>query len=282
MSQVGYGVPVRLDGPLPQKRASTLLDVATLIDDPDEHWLNGALVLPYPSDAGHVSDPCASGSTRTKASGTLPESKHFGAFTAYLPVKCTTRGVGADPQWFVDRARAALVAVESTIAERVLATGEGMDAAQPHLTDGNLVEINSGAALGPTEALARLENAIADTGSDGVIHADPGTVTAWDAGGALQPPRGNVLQTANGTLIVSGAGYRNVHPDGAGAPSATRAWAFATGPLQVRRTEIFILPGDYKQAIDRAVNDVEFLAERHMLVDWDGVLQAGVLVDRSL
>jgi hypothetical protein len=282
MSQVGYGPPQRLDGPLPQKRSFTLLDVATIVPELDDHWLNGALVMPYPDDTGHVHDPCASGSTATKDAGTLPESPHFGAFTGYLPVTCTSFSVGADATWFRDRAVAAFAAVESTIAERVLATGEGLDALQPHLTDSNLDEVNGTTPTAALEALALLEQAIGDTGRAGVIHAAPATATAWGFGNNLVR-RGNLLVTAaNDTPVVVGAGYQGVFPDVGSAPSAVREWAFATGPLQARRTEIFITPDNYAEALDRALNSFEAFAERSMLIDWDGVLQAGVLVDRSI
>ena len=281
MSQVGYGPPVRLDGPLPQKRSFTLLDVATIVPELDEHWLNGARILPYPGDTGHVHDPCATGSPATKNAGTLPESPHFGAFTGYLPVTCTSFSVGADAAWFKARAFAAFAAIESTIAERVFATGEGLDALQPHLTDSNLTQLNAGAATGAMLALEDLDDAIAATGRAGVIHATPSVVDAWDSGGGLER-RGNLRVTANDTPVVSGAGYLGFFPDGGSAPSSRRAWAFATGPVQARRTDIFITPDNYAQALDRAVNSVEFFAERSMLIDWDAVLQAGVLVDRSL
>lgn len=282
MAAVGYGPPVRLDGPLPQKRYSTLVDVATIVPEVDDHWMNGALVFPFPPDAGYVHDPCSSGSARTKRNGTAPDSPLFGAFTGYLPVKCTAASVGADPAWFRDRAEQAMAAVEATIAERVLATAEGLDTTQPHLTDGNLDQLNGGAATPLTEALSLLEDAIADTGRAGVIHATPGLVAAWSMGGAFANTGRPYLSTANGTPVVSGAGYRNVHPDGGSAPATVNEWAFATGPVQLRRSEIFTNPDQVAAAVARSTNDIEFFAERHMLVTWDAVLQAGVLVDRSL
>lgn len=283
MTQVGYGPPVRLDGPLPQKRSFTLLDVATIVPELDEHWLNGALVMPYPDDTGHVHDACATGSSATKNGGVLPESPHFGAFTAYLPVTCTSFSIGANAQWFRDRAVAAFAAVEATIAERVLATGEGLDALQPHLTDTNLAELNSGAATDAIEALSLLEDAIGATGRAGVIHAAPATVSAWESTGFTLDKIGGSLYTRSaGTPVVNGAGYRGVFPDGGSAPGAKQEWAFATGPVQARRTEIFITPDTYAQALERALNSFEAFAERNYLIDWDAVLQAGVLVDRSL
>lgn len=282
MTQVGYGPPVRLDGPLPQKRSFRLLDVATLVPTVDDRWANGAMVLPYPDDTGHVFDPCASGSSRQKDPGTLPASSHFGAFTGYLGVSCQSVSIGVDPTWFRDRAVAAMLAVESTIAERVFATGESMDALQPHLTDSNLAPLNASAATEAMEALALLEDAIAATGRAGVIHATPATVTAWDFGGALDRRGSQLVHRATDTPIAQGAGYLGAFPDGGSAPSARRAWAFATGPVQYRQTEAFIIPENYAQALDLASNEFAAFVERTFLIDWDGVLQAGVLVDRSL
>lgn len=284
MSQVGYGPPVRLDGPLPQRRPGCLLDVATVVPETDEHWLNGARIYPFPPDAGFVHDPCSSGSPRTKRNGTQPALPHFGAFTAYVPIKCTAATVGPDTQWFQDRAVLVMNAVESTIAERVLAKGENLDLTQPHLTDSNLVLLNASTPTALTLALVLLEDAIGVTGRGGVIHASPGLVAAWDMGGAFAPDsKGNgIAFTMNGTPVVSGAGYIGVYPDGGSAPAAANSWAFATGPVQARHTEVFINPEQVQQALDHGVNDFEYFAERHILVTWDAVLQAGVLVDRSL
>lgn len=284
MTQVGYGPPVRLDGPLPQRRPGCLLDVATIVPEANDHWLNGARIYPFPPDAGFAHDPCLDGSPRVKQSPTAPELPHFGAFTAYVPIKCTAATVGPDTQWFQDRAVAVMNAVESTIAEKVLANGDGLPALQPHLTDSNLDQLNGGAATALTEALSILEDEIGKTGRGGVIHATPGLSAAWNMGGAFSPDskgRG-IAYTINGTPIVQGAGYIGSYPDGGGAPAIGNEWAYATGPIQARHTEVFVNPDQIKFALDRGINDFEYFAERHLLVDWDGVLQAGVLVDRSL
>lgn len=280
---VGYGPPVRIDGPLPVRRPGCLLDVATLIPTTDEHWINGVMVYPFPPDTGHVHDACSAGSTRTKANGTGPESPHFGSFTAYVPIKCTAATVGQDPAWFEARARAVLDALESTIAERVLCFAEGLDASQPHLTDGNLTTPAGTTALSLTDGLAELENAIGETGRGGVIHASPGLVMAAGMGGAFAGGSKalGILYTPSGTPVVSGAGYIGAFPDGGSAPTAGNEWAFATGPVQYRKTAPFTIPDQVAQALDRGVNDFEFFAEEGLLVDWDGVLQAGVLIDRS-
>jgi len=108
-----------------------------------------------------------------------------------------------------------------------------------------------------------------------------GTVagSAWN----LVAPNGAVqYAVATGTPIAVGRGYIDARPDGDSAPSACQSWAFATGPVQIRRTEPFVNPDDIAEALARSTNDVAFYAERDYLHTWDRELQAGVLVDRSV
>jgi len=282
MSQVGYGPPVRLDGPLPQKRSFTLLDVATIVPELDEHWLNGARILPYPGDTGHVHDPCATGSPATKNAGTLPESPHFGAFTGYLPVTCTSFSVGADAAWFKARAFAAFAAIESTIAERVFATGEGLDALQPHLTDSNLTQLNAGAATGAmrgTGGSRRRDRRNREGGRD-PCHPErrrrvgfggrPGTTRQSTCNRERHP--GRLRCRIPRGLFPTVVPHRRPGVRGRSRPAPSRrdAPTSSSPPTTTRK----------RSTVQSTA--VEFFAERSMLIDWDAVLQAGVLVDRSL
>jgi hypothetical protein len=86
---------------------------------------------------------------------------------------------------------------------------------------------------------------------------------------------------ATGTPIAVGRGYIDARPDGDIAPAACHSWAFATGPVQIRRTEAFVNPEDISGALARETNDVSFYGERHYLHSWDRELQAGVQIDRN-
>lgn len=247
-------------------------------------WGNGAQVYPYPIDGGYSWDPCSTGSLRTKQDGETPPLPIFSSFTAYLPETCTSSRI-VSPAYFTARATLAFAAVESAIYENVLAHGgalNGLD--QPYLGDPDLTLL-SNAAVSPKAGLALLEDAIGGTHRRGMIHATPATVTAWTFFGDGSVKKvGASLQTINGNDVVSGDGYIGVLPDShAGALTSTQAWAFATGPVQIRREPtIRIYPDELAQALNREENIVTYRAERDALVTWDTVLQVGVLIDRSL
>lgn len=291
-----FGPPVRLDGPLPVAPLYSLLNtVQVLVEQerstvPDvllpqeiDRWGNSAQIYPYPIDPGFAWDPCSTGSLGDKEAGTPPPLPVFHAFTAYLPETCTSSRI-VSPDYFTARAELAFAAVESAIYENVLAGGGPFHAtAQPYLGDGNLVQLAGGAAVSPQEGLALLEDAIGGTHKRGLIHATPATLTAWTFTGPAIDKEGTILQTRVGTPVAVGDGYIGIVPDEASALSPTQAWAFATGPVQIRREPVITLvPEDISQALDRTHNIVTYRAERDVLVDWDTVAQYGVLVDRSI
>jgi hypothetical protein len=275
-----FGPPIILAGPLPQPLPYGLLAAATMVGEPDERWGNGANVRPYSPELPEVWDPCSTGTFRTKDTPEQPDMPLFSAFGVVLTDVCSGRGVGTDDA-LDGRARAAFAAVEQWAVEREFARGDLMPS-NPYLTDGNADILASGAAVSLAEALALLEKAIGDTGRAGMIHADRGIVAAWSTVGAVRIA-GDRLLTYNGTPVASGGGYNGMAPDGEAAPGDEEGWAFATGPVEVRRSpDIEILPGSLREALDRETNVVTYRAERMYLVDWDTQLQAAVLADRSL
>jgi hypothetical protein len=289
MSQVTLGPPRVLDGPAPVPPRYSLLTVATIIEDlivrpdgqtvPDEHWMAGAQIYPYPSrEDGAAHGPCATGTEREKLEGGVLALPEFGAFTVYVAETCTARGIG-DNEAFMNRAVVALNGLEAALVEHEFQSGTALPE-NPHLGDAD-VDILTGSPLGPMEALAQLENAIATTGKMGVVHTDPGTATAWAAEHVVEREGANLRAVATGTPIVVGYGYVGTAPLGESAPADTEGWAYATGPIHIRRSNIEMLPGSLAQALDRQNNVVTYRAERHYLVDWDTELQAAVLVDRT-
>jgi hypothetical protein len=123
-----------------------------------------------------------------------------------------------------------------------------------------------------------LEDAIGETGRQGLIHATPATVAAWEFE-ALES--GAYLQTPNGTPIASGGGYIGADPVLGAAPAAGQAWAFATGPVQVRLSEVILVGDNINDTIDQSLNEVTYRAERYALAVWDTALQSGILIDWS-
>lgn len=284
---VGYGPLLRRDGPPPAGRNNTLLQVAAamglLITEDDDHWMNGIAIQAYPSDQANGFDPCSTGSAHVKVEGGAISLPEFGPVEIYFAETCTARVVGPEEQWFLDRATASLAGTEEAAVENVLATG-GAVFDNPHLTDANLDKLNAGAATDPVEGLALLEEQIGGTKKGGLIHAAPATVTYWARYRCIQEPtRAGDLYTLAGTPVICGYGYINAHPDGGAPVGATEDWAFATGPVKIwRDPRITIYPGTYREALDRHTNNLTYRAERPYVVAWDGVLQAGVLIDRSI
>ena len=288
MVQITFGPPVRIDGPLPVAPPYGLVNTAEIVQETDERWANGAQVYPYPVDLGDSWDPCSTGSFAVKADGETPPLPIFAAFTAYLPETCTPSRImvgdmAASQAAFTARAQLAFAAKESAIYENVLATGGAFNATtQPYLGDSNLTILGSG-AVSPQTGLALLEDAIGGTHVRGMLHATPATLTAWTFTGPCIDREGTQLQTRIGTPVVSGDGYIGAIPDGEGSLGATEAWAFATGPVQIRRSAtITVLPEEVKEALNRSENILTYRAERDVLVTWDTVAQYGVLIDWSM
>lgn len=279
MPIVPAGLLYPFDGPLPRRRPFDLLSAVELVDPGDLHAFAGVQVYPYPPDLPAVHNPCSGGSYGEKDEGEATTTVDFGGFTAYLPISCTTRGMG-DATRFRNRAIRALEAKESYAVELEL----GRDYAgigNPHLTQGGITPL-SAAAVKPSEGLALLENSIAgDTAAMGLIHADPGTVTAWSRE-YLVFERNNRLVTMNGTEVVAGAGYVGIHPSDQPEAGATESWVFATGPVQVLRDVVKVIPDQIEEAVDRTFNVVVYRAERNFVVDWDTAYLSEVLIDRSL
>lgn len=278
----GYGPWLPVDGPAPVAPRYGLLAAATIIEGEDERWANGVEVWPFPPDTVHGQDPCgAGGSSLVKVTGGVVAKPKFGAFTAYLAATCNARGIATNDE-FRARAKAAVTAVEGAAPEAQLASGTYIQSPNPFLTDLNLVEPLGLTSTSPANALAVLENLIGATQRGGLIHCDPATAIAWDANHLLtEPAATGPRYTKRGTPVAIGDGYIGAHPLGHSAPSACEGWAFATGPVQIRRSIDVTIYGDLAANLDRVNNVITFRAERDYLVSWDAVLQAGVLVDRN-
>lgn len=296
MSVTAVGVTLDLDGPLPVPRRFSLLWTPGIVaeevgEDENPRWLSGVNVHGYPAGLPHTWEPCSTGTMREKAevADGLGEDDdpqpgaRFDPIAVYFPLKCTVRGGQNVQEELAARAKRVLDATLSAGVERALAEGAVLSN-NPFLSDSNLDALTGNTAVSPQVGLSYLENAIgARTGRQGVIHATPAVVAAWGFGAGLsddpvdEPPPMSALRTANGTPVISGAGYIGVDPVSQSAPGATTDWVFATGQVEVR-----IGDGprvDISESIDRTVNDIIIRPERFVLVEWDTALQVGVLID---
>ena len=274
------GPPLSLDGPLPVAPSRSLLNTVTVIDSPDLRFGVGGVVWPYPPGLPESFDPCSSGTFRTKSDGLdfgwgLPQ---FQPFTVYLPITCSS--ITAAAPGFADRARLAFAATESYAVARELARGVA-NPLNPFLDDANLTILNAGTAVNPDRGLGLLEDAIGATGRGGVILTSPAVGAALNGTGGygVDTKSGALLTTANATPVALDGGFIGSSPSLHAALLDGEAWAFATGPIVIRRSPEIQILSTLSESLDRSDNTVTFRAERDYLVTWDVELQAGVLID---
>ena len=252
-----------------------------------ERWINGVILYPYPSQVASVWNACAPASEFVpKGTGAELTQPEFAAMTVYLAETCTSSKVW-NQEAFQARATLALGATYSASVAREFMGGAVLPL-NPHLADGNGTFPNGNAATTSTEALALLEGEIAKSGKRGVIHVSPMMATVLMSR-FLAIDVDGVIRTRLGTVILPDAGYvYGSTPFGHAAPGARQEWMYATGPIEVRRSAVFTVPGDVSQALDRGTggagdagpNSITYRAEQFIVVDWDQQLQSAVLADR--
>lgn len=295
MTTIGCGPHWRVDGPPPLPPPFGLLQAADgenrlvrinpaggLDAEQLDRYLNGIEVWPFPVGPARTYDTYSVTSPRpVKDDGAGDEQlrPRFAPFTVYVPETCSTFGVPSEDD-FVTRARLAMAAMEGTAVEREFLTGELLPD-NPHLADGEGVFPAGDDVTNVVNALAILENEIAATGKAGIIHVSPAFATHAAAFGVTIGTRTGAQRTVNGTLVIPGTGYAvGATPLGHADPDPTAEWVYATGPVDVRRTEPIVLPGDVASAMNREENLLTYIVERHYLVSWDTTFKAAVLADR--
>lgn len=294
-----YGPLWRINGPLPEPPKYTLLKAATIVDDIDaaqvERWINGVKVYPYPCNLPDVWEACAS-APQNKQTGVAVPLPEFSAFTVILGENCASYAIAGPnmtpaqiQERFFDRVSRSFTAVEAFAVEAEFMYGALLgattDAVNAFLADGAGTFPYGNVATSVVNAFAVLENEIAKSGKRGMIHCSPALATAAIQGLLLweDPREPGKLQTRLGTIVVPGGGYINKtgHPVGSPLPSTTlQEWIYATGMVEIRRSELVQLPENFEQALNRGTNTVTYAAERYYVVDWDTCVHAAVLADR--
>lgn len=276
MSITAVGPALNLNGPLPAAPPYSLLSIpgVLVVDGDAGRWMNGVNLWGYPEDVPQLWEPCSSGTFRTKDEGGDMPTPRFDPFGIYESISCTGMSIG-DWRSFAGRAETVLQATQSFAVEEALSQGVTLST-NPFFGDADLDILASGGAVTPDVGLRYLEDAIGATGRGGIIHATPAVVAAWEFNGL---ETGSYLRTANGTPVASGGGYIGADPVLGSSPAAGQAWAFATGPVEVRLSDVQMVGDDINGSLDTSNNDVTFRAEKYALAVWDTALQAGVLID---
>lgn len=254
-----------------------LLSAATLIDEADPHWRNGVqaeLQTCRPASLTYdgcvsVTDPeGATNPTKTAPRGVTTAVSE--PFTLYGAFHCAP--VGHAPDDVQARAGEALVRGEGRTLERVFEIGysdlngeaalDATDTINPNLNDAATTVVGGG-PYSPVDALGILEKKIGLCyGGVAVIHMDRYLATLLATNGSVYRD-GNRLRTQIGSLVAAGTGYK-----GSGAGAVANEWMYATGAVTVRRSPVEYV-GDFSSSINRATNDVLFIAERTYVVSTD-------------
>lgn len=179
-------------------------------------------------------------------------------------------------------------AIESYAIARELMTGElaKADAAAGGDMGVNLylakapTVLNGGVAASPARAIGLLEEAVGDAlhGQQATIHVPRAARPyLWQTGTQQQ---GYLYLTSIGSLLISDAGYANTPPDGTAAADGV-GWIYATGPVVVRRSALFmdaVAPG---QTVDTTTNTITRKANKRVAAHFDTRAQFAVPVTLS-
>lgn len=276
--------PLYVSPPTVEPYGYGLFSVAQFPVETDRHWRCGVQWEPYAcTPARALGDQCDFPGVEKEVDDGVPlvEASAFTVYGGYL-CRLPGRPQQADIE---DRIRQAIRLGEQRIVERTFWSGDLGNT--PFLASPDAVVLNAvdpptaADALSPVAGIAALESFLRENyGGTGVIHAPAGAVPLLAHYNQLRPDGGAPLRTWLGTPIAAGGGYViNTGPDGTPAPPGT-SWLYATGPVAIRRGEIFINPNTVAQALNRTTNEVEILAEREYVIGFDCLL-AAVLITLS-
>lgn len=282
MAPQGIGPEFYINGPLPRRPRYGLIQNGEIVAEQDQHWANGIQVHGYIPDGGYIAGVCdPDGPVEKLTQQEANPLPIYAPLTAYLAETCSTRTMEPTNAAFVARATTVFDAVEGGAVEHEFWTGDAIPD-NPHLADAFADVLNGGAATSLKNGLALLEAAIASTRRAGVIHMSAALAAAYSFGGNVLHDERGALYTLLGTLVIPGVGYDGSAPEGHTGNTGTEEFAYATGPVEILRSEAFVMPPEIAQAIDRSQNVITYRAERYYIPFWDTALQAGVRIDRCL
>lgn len=259
-------------------RVGLVASAVTVEDESQGRWQNGFAFDPEGCVDGQVADPCA------PPTFTVPADVADVVWEPMLvvtPYRCTAL-VGPPRDWEARVRRRHASRVETEVSAELwtgtLSAASGWSNLFLASTDSD--DLTQG---GPTTALRGLQclqQHIAEVngGQRGFIHATHATVTAWSCSNNLRR-EGPIILDLFDNVIVPGAGYDGSSPDGAAASDGD-VWAYATGPVLLRRSGVDV--PDAAEAIagvDRSTNTFTVFATETVAAYWDGCVHGAVRMD---
>jgi hypothetical protein len=272
-------MPVAIDivrpGPLPLQplHAITALP-GVIIDDALDRWIGGVALDNYPCSGVLGWDSCSEGSDGdVKEDGDYPAPATYSSFTAYAPITCSSFGQ-FDGERLRERATRYLDAADHVALEAQVWNGSWVPS-NPNFA-GDATDVGGG-AVDILRALGLLEEVGSVGGLQGVVHMSPRTATIASGWGLVYQDNARTLRTvARGTPVSVGDGYdARFGPSGVGA---NQEWIMRSGPLEIRRSEVFINE-DIAQSLDHSTNTYVIRAERYVNVAYDPCGLSAALVD---
>jgi hypothetical protein len=194
-------------------------------------------------------------------------------FTAVLGVQCPLVGYTLDE--FERRVHNAHAANVARAVEEIFWTGsEDNNSLAGTAANPSDCEVLSATPLSVVGGISALEGFLASSyGGVGVVHA-PATVAAYAAQAYQIERSGNQRLTPLGHRWAFGGGYMiNTGPDGVPAAAGT-AWLYATGAVNIWRSEVWINPSDLQYAFNTRTNDTLVYAEQNYVVTSECVCAA--------
>jgi hypothetical protein len=257
--------------PLAAPPPHSLLRAADTTRDADPDWERGLTYAPEAAGGYRALSGCTAQTVDYGAGGPPPAPVLYQPWELEVEDPCSTT-FGYTVQTITDRLRRAMDAVESYGIARELWTGDltAADAAaggpdpNPSL-DGGPTILGAG-PVAPKRGLGMLEAAVGD-----VLHGQQATLHVGREARPFFPELvkvGNLLFTNIDNLVVADAGYPGTPPQGtAGADGV--AWIYATGPVVVRRSPIFLGPDAPAQTVDTSTNTVRRTASKVVAATFD-------------
>jgi hypothetical protein len=269
---------------------------------PSEEWIAGVRFRPEAIQGLDLRDICDTltlqpfaGQSGIVDTAVQPGLRLFRPFSLELREQCSTFGWTEND--YVERATRALDVRRHQGVEREFEQAN-LVTTNPHLAmlataganyPSTTVNLAAGARVSPLDALALLDESIAEAGiGRGIIHATAFVIAQWAHLGVLRfetlegdegiGPRDQVY-SPKGNLVIAGNGYQGADP-ASGDPDATHAsqWAYATDWIRILATTPVTTPGTLLQATAQSRNLVVFRQDQVFAVLFAGLHHAVVKV----
>lgn len=254
-----------------------LFSVAKPFPELDDHWRSCG--VQFQSESCPESQLWIQGCPESGSKSLGPDQSllDFDPFTIYTSWNCGV--LGKTPQEHMASAQRALLCIEETAVEEVFYSGTTADT--PSLVGSGAIPINTTATpYSLASGIGALEGAM------GAVQCGEPTIHAPRELGALAARfhqtfgSGGMLRTALGSPIAFGTGYGNTSPVGV-APPAGIAWLYATGPVYLAKSEIWMNPPTFEDALNRTNNELIWEANRTFVLGVDGCATFAVAVSTN-